>query len=306
MAKLTLNSLENLQSETTAVQLINDNFQRIVTAVELFLSRNGEAPNQMTAPLDMNSQRIINLPEPAGPNDPARLIDLDDLRGPPGEQGPPGEPGPTGSGSGDMLRSNNLSDVLSATTARTNLGAQAASAILSSLAGLSAATNKLAYFTSPTSFTLTDLTAFGRTLIAAADAAAGRSALGLTAMATAVFGSASGEVAQGNDSRFTQLSSVTKDSTANILATDLAKFVRHTSASAHTWTIPASLGTAGSILSLRNAVGAGIVTLSPGAGVTLYKAGGTSSGSVNLAPGALASVVQEATDVWVVSGAGVT
>jgi hypothetical protein len=39
-----------------------------------------------------------------------------------GQQGQQGIPGPAGAGSGDMLRSNNLSDVLSVSTARNNLG----------------------------------------------------------------------------------------------------------------------------------------------------------------------------------------
>src|SRR5207344_569174 len=46
-------------------------------------------------------------------------------QGPPGPQGPKGDTGatgPAGSGSGDMLRSANLSDVLSVATSRTNLG----------------------------------------------------------------------------------------------------------------------------------------------------------------------------------------
>lgn len=40
-----------------------------------------------------------------------------------GPTGPQGPQGPTGSGTGDMLRANNLSDVLSASTSRTNIGA---------------------------------------------------------------------------------------------------------------------------------------------------------------------------------------
>ncbi|WP_337058221.1 hypothetical protein [Pseudomonas sp. USHLN015] len=50
---------------------------------------------------------------------------------------------------------------------------------LGALAALTGAANKLAYFTSSTAAALTDLTVFGRMLIAAADAAAARLVLGL-------------------------------------------------------------------------------------------------------------------------------
>jgi len=303
MSKITLTSLENLQSETTAVQAINENFDAIEAAMELTLSRNGATPNQMTAPLDMNSQRIINLAAPVNNTDAVRLIDIQDLTGP---AGPAGPPGPTGSGTGDMLRSNNLSDLTNITTARTNLGAQASSTNLTSLAGLTGAADKVAMFTGVGTLALFDAPAFGRSLLAATTAAASRTLLGLTSIATAAFGSTAGSVAEGNDSRFSQLAVVTKDTTSDFTTGELAKFVRHTSGSTHTWTIPLNYGSVGSVLSLRNAVGGGVVTVAAAGGVTLYKAGGTSSGSVTIANGGLGSLVQEATNVWVISGAGVT
>lgn len=306
MSKITLTSLENLQSETTAVQGINENFAAIETAFDLVLSRNGATPNEMTAPLDMNSQRIINLAAPVNNTDAVRLMDITDLQGPQGEQGPQGIPGPAGNGSGDMLRANNLSDVTNATTARTNLGAQASSTNLTSLAGLTGAVDKVAMFTGVGVLALFDAPSFGRSILAATTAAASRTLLGLTAIATAVFGSTAGTVVEGNDSRFSQLAVATKDTTSGFTTGELAKFVRHTSGSTHTWTIPSGYGSVGSVLSLRNAVGGGAVTVAPAGGVTLYKAGGTFSGSVTIANGGLASLIQEATNVWVISGAGVT
>jgi len=58
-------------------------------------------------------------------------------QGPLGPQGPQGIQGPSGSGSGDMLRSNNLSDLVSAGAARANLGlaAVAASGAYADLSG---------------------------------------------------------------------------------------------------------------------------------------------------------------------------
>lgn len=62
MTKITLTDLVNLQNETTAVNAINNNNATLETASDNTLSRDGTAPNQMLAALDMNSNRIVNLP----------------------------------------------------------------------------------------------------------------------------------------------------------------------------------------------------------------------------------------------------
>lgn len=76
MAKLTLTDLANLNNELTVVNTINNNNAAIETAMENTLSRDGTTPNQMNANLDMNSNHILNLPEPSSDTDPVRLIDL--------------------------------------------------------------------------------------------------------------------------------------------------------------------------------------------------------------------------------------
>lgn len=306
MSKVTLTNIENLQSETTVVQAINANNDAIEAAMDLMVSRNGATPNEMTAPLDMNSQRIINLAAPVNNSDAVRLIDIQNLTGPEGPVGPQGPAGATGAGTGDMLRANNLSDVLNATTARTNLGAQASSTNLTSLAGLTGAADKVPMFTGVGTLALFDAPAFGRSLLAATTAAASRTLLGLSALATAAFGTTAGTAAEGNDTRFSRLTVATKDTTSDFTTGELASLVRHTSASPHTWTIPSGYGSVGSVLSLRNSVGSGTVTVAAAGGVTLYKAGGTTSGSVTIANGGLGSLIQEAANVWVISGAGVT
>ena len=70
-----------------------------------------------------------------------------------------------------------LLDDTDATTARATLSAQLGHVNLTSLSGVTAATNGLPYFTGTTAMGITTLTAFGRSLIAVADAATARTTL---------------------------------------------------------------------------------------------------------------------------------
>lgn len=66
MAKLTLQDIALISgSETT----INNNSAAIETAMENTLSRDGTSPNAMNAVLDMDSNRIINVPDPVSGSD---------------------------------------------------------------------------------------------------------------------------------------------------------------------------------------------------------------------------------------------
>ena len=76
MPKVAIQTIDNLQNETTALGRINANFQALQTIIDLLLSRDGTAPNQMVGILDMNNRRIINLPAPENYNDAARHGDL--------------------------------------------------------------------------------------------------------------------------------------------------------------------------------------------------------------------------------------
>lgn len=64
MSKITLSDVTNLQNEGSAVSTMAANNVAITAAVENTLSRDGTAPNQMLADLDMNGHRILNLPLP--------------------------------------------------------------------------------------------------------------------------------------------------------------------------------------------------------------------------------------------------
>ena len=104
MAKLTLTDLSSLSNQTSAITLLNNNSAAIETALENTLSRDGTSPNAMEANLDMNSNRIINLPAPAADHEAARKIDVDNLA--------------LVAGAGDALTSSPLSQFAATTSAQ--------------------------------------------------------------------------------------------------------------------------------------------------------------------------------------------
>lgn len=77
MAKLVLSDLVNLQNESSAVNTINNNSALIEAAIEDTLSRSGTSPNEMNANLDMNANRILNLPLPVAEQEPVRKGEFD-------------------------------------------------------------------------------------------------------------------------------------------------------------------------------------------------------------------------------------
>lgn len=154
--------------------------------------------------------------------------------------------GPSGAGSGDMLKSDNLSGLTDYTAARANLG--------------------------------------------------------LGAAALLAVGTVAGTVAAGDDSRFTALPIVTFTGDKTLALTDAGALQRHTGASAHALTIPPNASVAfpiGTVIPLR-AYGAGFLTVTRGAGVTLTVAGsiGTDTNVVILQY-EYRILVKEDTNVWV-------
>lgn len=61
MAKLVLNDVSSLANPNTAKQTINDNSAELERAFDNTLSRDGSAPNQMLADIDLNSNDLLNV-----------------------------------------------------------------------------------------------------------------------------------------------------------------------------------------------------------------------------------------------------
>lgn len=76
MSKVTLQDVTSLTNEQSALVNLNSNSAVIETAFDNTLSRDGTAPNQMEADLDMNSKRILNLIAPISSTEPLRLADI--------------------------------------------------------------------------------------------------------------------------------------------------------------------------------------------------------------------------------------
>jgi len=63
----------------TRVPEINSELERIAEGQATLLSRSGDLPNEMNAPLDMNNNRVLNLPEPRSLLEPLRLQELSNV-----------------------------------------------------------------------------------------------------------------------------------------------------------------------------------------------------------------------------------
>lgn len=166
MSKITLDSVASGYD----LSKINNNFQILQTAIDNTLSRDGTTPNTVEADIDMNGYRLLNLLASDGEGfvwqgawvtataytlnslvsegGSSYICTTDHTSGTfatdlaAGKWALLAAKGASGAGTGDMLASNNLSDVSSISTARANLGlvigtdVQAQDATLSAVAAL--------------------------------------------------------------------------------------------------------------------------------------------------------------------------
>lgn len=81
MSKITLTDIGDLRNTTTSKNAINNNNAIIELALDNTLSRDGTSPNQMQSALDMNSNRVVNLPDAISLNEPLTLGQANTLNG---------------------------------------------------------------------------------------------------------------------------------------------------------------------------------------------------------------------------------
>lgn len=310
MAKLVLDDVASLEAQASAIQTLNANAARIETALENTLSRDGTAPNQMAAVLDMNDNRVVNLGAPINSTDAARLIDVaealsvdatlvpsltgneDKLMTNDGSTLIWAEPSDI-VGLGDVIAANNLSDLVSASTARTNLGLGTAAVVAT---GTSGATIPLLNANNTHSG---DNTFSGSNNITGTLSLSGTADHRLLSAPTALTAESIG---------FRGVPINTQDATYTAVLGDSGRCLLHTSASAHTWTIPTNAAVAyptGTVIVLAN-IGSGVTTIARGSGVALRISGTSTDQDVDIAQHGIASIIKLDTNSWYISGTGVS
>lgn len=79
--KVTLATISTFTNDTSAANTTNANNTLLTAAIDNTLSRDGTSPNSMGANIDMNNNHILNLPAPITPDEPVRLIDMQNFFG---------------------------------------------------------------------------------------------------------------------------------------------------------------------------------------------------------------------------------
>lgn len=301
MAEYIVTPLGSLENQTSAIQVINENFDDIKESLDDSLSRKFiDAANYLETDLDMNYHRVMNLGPPEASADAVRWIDITGgfyLTGMPipsvvGNNGKRlATDGATlfwaAGGSGDVIAANNLSDLTSATTARTNLGLGTAAVVDVGTTGtvvpvLSGNNTHSGSNIFSGSVSLTGGVIFSGT--------------------SDVRLSVAGRTSLSSDSvGYLGAPQKIRDLDFTLGLDEAGSGVTHTSALAHTWTIPTNAAVAFPIhtqIPLDNS-GIGVVSVVPAGGVTLRSNGSGTSGTKTLNQYFVQVLYKVGTDTWV-------
>lgn len=297
-SKVAVTSVDNIENQTSFLTTINANFTALADAFDSFVSRDGTVPNYFTASVDMNSNRILNLPSPESSNEPARWVDIQNSLKLTGYAIPTisGQGGKVlrtdGSsvywavnGSGDLISTNNLSELTNLTTARSNLG-------LGSSATYNTGVSGGAVPLLNGNNTWSGSASFSGSVSMSGDVTfSGLGDLRITNTPTTLHVDSVGyrgapQNLQNNDYTF--------------VLTDSGKGVSHSSSSAHTWTIPpqSSVNFPLHTVIILDNQGSGAVTVARGSGVTLRPNGSGTSANQSLAQYFTHSLYKVDTDTW--------
>lgn len=183
MPKIILTDLNNLQNEATVTAAINNNNTIIEAAVENSISRDGTQPNQMNSVLDMNSNRIINLPDAVSDQEPVtyeQFIDgIKSVDSGVVVDGPYILAEHNGTTINDrvLVAGDNLQVIDGGP--KGDFVVRVSDEELNAIADVVSAEDKLPYFTGEGTADVTDFTTYARTLVDDEDAETARATLGL-------------------------------------------------------------------------------------------------------------------------------
>lgn len=302
--KLELEDLGSLENQTSAIRVLNENFGRIEDAFENTFSRDGLTPNYLDAPVDVNSQRLMNLAPPSSGSDAARLVDvsnalaLDGLVSVPSFSGNSDRLlGTDGSilvwklptdypGLGDLKASNNLSEI-NPTAARTNLGLGSSATYNVGTSG-----SVVPVLNASNTWAEAQILTGGMTLSGSTDYR--NSSISTTLSADSI--------------GYRGVPTLTQDSSYTFVMNDAGQSKLHTSGTAHTYTLPSNASVAfplGTIIVVAN-IGSGVVTIARGSGVELRQATVGTDKNMAVAQWGLCTLYKYGTNSWLASGPGVS